>query len=101
MSSTITPRPLVMRPSELKSHDRGGGARTTPLVTLTLFVAVAVSVTALDSGAVVDFGGGGGTVASDAPVVAMAPAAGVYVDVRTLPKFFQCEELTSAVVGYA
>jgi quercetin dioxygenase-like cupin family protein len=32
MSSTITPRPLVMRPSELKSHDRGGGARTTPLV---------------------------------------------------------------------
>ena len=25
-------QPCVLRPSELKSHDRGGGARTTPLV---------------------------------------------------------------------
>ena len=24
--------PIVLRPDELKSHDRGGGARTTPLV---------------------------------------------------------------------
>ena len=24
--------PVVMRPDEMKSHDRGGGARTTPLV---------------------------------------------------------------------
>ena len=25
--------PVVMRPDQIKSHDRGGGARTTPLVT--------------------------------------------------------------------
>jgi hypothetical protein len=24
--------PVVLKPDELKSHDRGGGARTTPLV---------------------------------------------------------------------
>ena len=30
MSTTLEPR--VLRPSEIKSHDRGGGARTTPLV---------------------------------------------------------------------
>ncbi|MDB5744819.1 MAG: cupin [Polaromonas sp.] len=30
--STTTNRPVVLRPMELKSHDRGGGARTTPLV---------------------------------------------------------------------
>jgi hypothetical protein len=59
---------------------------------------VAVSVTALDSGAVVDFGGGGGGVASDAPVVAVAAAAVVYVDVRTPPKFVHCVELSSAVL---
>jgi quercetin dioxygenase-like cupin family protein/heme-degrading monooxygenase HmoA len=30
---TGTPRPLVLRPDELPATDRGGGARTTPLVT--------------------------------------------------------------------
>ena len=31
--STSTPlQPRVLRPSKIKSHDRGGGARTTPLV---------------------------------------------------------------------
>ena len=33
MSTTHTPaRPAVLRPDQIKSHDRGGGARTTPLV---------------------------------------------------------------------
>ena len=33
MSTTDTPiRPAVLRPDMIKSHDRGGGARTTPLV---------------------------------------------------------------------
>jgi quercetin dioxygenase-like cupin family protein len=33
MTTTATHlQPRVLRPSELKSHDRGGGARTTPLV---------------------------------------------------------------------
>lgn len=27
-----TPAPRILRPSEIPSHDRGGGARTTPLV---------------------------------------------------------------------
>lgn len=31
--STSTPlQPRVLRPSQIKSHDRGGGAKTTPLV---------------------------------------------------------------------
>lgn len=30
--TTTVHRPRVLRPRELKSHDRGGGARTTPLV---------------------------------------------------------------------
>jgi quercetin dioxygenase-like cupin family protein len=32
MSNTTALQPQVLRPSELKSYDRGGGARTTPLV---------------------------------------------------------------------
>jgi quercetin dioxygenase-like cupin family protein len=33
MTTTPTPaRPAVLRPDQIKSHDRGGGARTTPLV---------------------------------------------------------------------
>jgi len=32
MSTDTSPRYCVLRPDELKSHDRGGGARTTPLV---------------------------------------------------------------------
>lgn len=32
MSETSTPKAAVLRPSQLKSHDRGGGASTTPLV---------------------------------------------------------------------
>jgi len=33
--STATParQPTVLKPDQIKSHDRGGGARTTPLVT--------------------------------------------------------------------
>ncbi|MBU2286773.1 MAG: hypothetical protein KKC85_10095, partial [Gammaproteobacteria bacterium] len=31
-ADTHTPQPAVLRPDQLKSHDRGGGARTTPLV---------------------------------------------------------------------
>lgn len=33
--STATParNPTVLKPDQIKSHDRGGGARTTPLVT--------------------------------------------------------------------
>ena len=31
-TTATTPRPTVLRPNELKSYDRGGGARTTPLV---------------------------------------------------------------------
>jgi quercetin dioxygenase-like cupin family protein len=33
MTQPTTLRPTVLRPNELKSYDRGGGARTTPLVT--------------------------------------------------------------------
>lgn len=29
---TATRQPAVLRPDQIKSHDRGGGARTTPLV---------------------------------------------------------------------
>jgi len=32
MSTKTGLQPRVLRPSEIKSHDRGGGARTTPLV---------------------------------------------------------------------
>ena len=30
---TMTAEPAILRPKELKTNDRGGGARTTPLVT--------------------------------------------------------------------
>ena len=36
MTSSTVLRPTVLRPNELKSYDRGGGARTTPLVTAAL-----------------------------------------------------------------
>ncbi len=36
MNSPRQHRPAVLRPQELKSYDRGGGARTTPLVSPTL-----------------------------------------------------------------
>ena len=36
MTTLSTPRPTVLRPTELKSYDRGGGARTTPLVSPSL-----------------------------------------------------------------
>lgn len=32
MTTSSKPRAAVLRPSELKSHERGGGASTTPLV---------------------------------------------------------------------
>lgn len=32
MTTPDTRRPAVFRPDQIKSHDRGGGARTTPLV---------------------------------------------------------------------
>lgn len=32
MSTTTERQPCVLRPSEITAHDRGGGARTTPLV---------------------------------------------------------------------
>jgi quercetin dioxygenase-like cupin family protein len=32
MTTSTVLRPTVLRPNELKSYDRGGGARTTPLV---------------------------------------------------------------------
>ena len=32
MTTATNLQPRLLRPSELKSHDRGGGARTTPLV---------------------------------------------------------------------
>jgi quercetin dioxygenase-like cupin family protein len=36
MTSSTVLRPTVLRPNELKSYDRGGGARTIPLVTAAL-----------------------------------------------------------------
>ena len=32
MSASDSRKPVVLRPDSIKSHDRGGGARTTPLV---------------------------------------------------------------------
>jgi len=32
MSTSHSHRPVVLRPDQIPSHDRGGGARTTPLV---------------------------------------------------------------------
>lgn len=32
MTTNTVRKPVVLRPDQLKSHDRGGGARTTPLV---------------------------------------------------------------------
>ncbi len=32
MTVSNAARPVVLKPDEIKSHDRGGGARTTPLV---------------------------------------------------------------------
>ena len=32
MSASHSHRPVVLRPDQIQSHDRGGGARTTPLV---------------------------------------------------------------------
>ena len=32
LADQTSPKAAVLRPSEIKSHDRGGGARTTPLV---------------------------------------------------------------------
>jgi len=32
MTASSAQRPVILRPTELKSYDRGGGARTTPLV---------------------------------------------------------------------
>ncbi len=32
MTPSDARRPVVLRPDQIKSHDRGGGARTTPLV---------------------------------------------------------------------
>jgi quercetin dioxygenase-like cupin family protein len=32
MTTSTEYRPIVLKPDQLKSHDRGGGARTTPLV---------------------------------------------------------------------
>jgi len=32
MSASDSHRPVVLRPDQIRSHDRGGGARTTPLV---------------------------------------------------------------------
>lgn len=32
MTAPATPRAAVLRPSQIKTHDRGGGASTTPLV---------------------------------------------------------------------
>jgi quercetin dioxygenase-like cupin family protein len=36
MDTTLEPQACVLRPSEIRSHDRGGGARTTPLVNPTI-----------------------------------------------------------------
>ena len=36
MTNSTVLRPTVLRPNELKSYDRGGGARTIPLVTAAL-----------------------------------------------------------------
>lgn len=48
----MTPQPAILRPAELKTNDRGGGARTTPLVTRTCGSTSMINgITAFDPGA--------------------------------------------------
>ena len=49
-----TPRAAVLRPSQLKSHDRGGGARTTPLVGASIGATAFINgITAFEPGAAI------------------------------------------------
>ena len=51
---TQTPPPAILRPDSLPSHDRGGGARTTPLVTRSLGATGFISgITAFEPGAAI------------------------------------------------
>jgi putative monooxygenase len=48
------PEPAILRPSERPTHDRGGGARTTPLVTRTCGSTSLINgITAFDPGAAI------------------------------------------------
>ena len=51
-----SPTYAVLRPDELQSHDRGGGARTTPLVVPALGGAAFINgITEFDAGAAIPF----------------------------------------------
>ncbi|WP_173422907.1 cupin domain-containing protein [Ensifer adhaerens] len=48
----MTAQPAILRPAELKTNDRGGGARTTPLVTRKCgSTSIVNGITAFDPGA--------------------------------------------------
>lgn len=48
------PRAAVLRPSQLKSHDRGGGARTTPLVSASIGATAFINgITTFEPGAAI------------------------------------------------
>jgi quercetin dioxygenase-like cupin family protein len=56
MSGKESPRYAILRPRELKSHDRGGGARTTPLVTPSVGAGAFINgITEFEAGAAVPF----------------------------------------------
>jgi quercetin dioxygenase-like cupin family protein len=49
-------RPLVLRPSTLPAHERGGGARTTPLVSPSLGASAFINgITSFDPGSAIPF----------------------------------------------
>jgi quercetin dioxygenase-like cupin family protein len=50
------PKATVLRPSQLPAHDRGGGARTTPLVTAALGATAFINgITTFEPGAAIAF----------------------------------------------
>lgn len=53
---TSTRRPVVLKPDQIKSHDRGGGARTTPLVTTAIGASGFINgITEFEAGAAIAF----------------------------------------------
>ncbi len=49
-------RPVVLKPDQIKSHDRGGGARTTPLVTTAIGASGFINgITEFEAGAAIAF----------------------------------------------
>ncbi|MDB5988647.1 MAG: cupin [Herbaspirillum sp.] len=56
MTSSSPQRPAILRPHELKSYDRGGGARTTPLVSPALGAAGFINgITEFSAGVAIPF----------------------------------------------